>query len=62
MGTCQNRLPRRVLAERFFDDVTFVERSFNFFEGKRLQTWDIVLESKLGFEFDLRGGAGITLP
>ena len=62
MGTCQKRLPRRILAECFLDDVTFTKRSFNFFEGKRLQTWDIVLESDPRFELDFRGSVVITLP
>ena len=62
MGTCRKRLPRRVLAERFLDDVTFVERSFDFFKGKRLQAWDIVLEGDLRFELDVCGSVAIILP
>jgi len=61
-GICQNQLPRRVLAEDFFDDIASVEGSFDLLEGNRLQAWDIVLGRGLGFGLGFYGGVAIILP
>jgi len=59
-GTCENQLPRRVLAEDFLNDIASVERSFDLLESNRLQAWDIVLGRGLCFGLGFYGGVAIS--
>lgn len=62
MRTFRNQLPRRILAEDFLDDVTFVESVFYLLEGKHPQAWDVVLGGYLGFKLNFRGSVATILP